>query len=135
MWKLRCIAVPIALGIAMTTTVGGALAAKKMQPIPTLTDEEFKKGQHIYFDRCSGCHGALRKGATGPNITPEKTRLKTLAALDKILFEGTDAGMPGWGRDGFMTREETQLMAKYVQGGYPHDRPLGLSCRFLRLNS
>ncbi len=81
----------------------------------TLTNEEFAKAQHIYFDRCSGCHGALRKGATGPNITPEKTLKKTLAKLEKILYEGTEGGMPGWGRDGFMTEDETKLMAKYVR--------------------
>ncbi|MBT7955579.1 MAG: nitrite reductase [Rhodospirillaceae bacterium] len=102
----------VAASILMT---GAASAQKKLQPVPTLSKADFDKAQHMYFDRCSGCHGALRKGATGPNITPAKTRLKTLAALDKILFQGTDAGMPGWGKDGFMTRAETQLMAKYVQ--------------------
>ncbi|MEO5345605.1 MAG: nitrite reductase [Magnetococcus sp. YQC-9] len=107
-------------GAAMAVSFAGvamanAPAAPALQPEPTLTKEEFQKGQQIYFDRCSGCHGALRKGATGPDITPAKTRLKTLDALDKILFNGTDGGMPGWGKSGFMTKDETALMAKYVQ--------------------
>ena len=106
-------------GFVMTSGTAVVAQEKKLQPVPTLTDKEFKDAQHIYFDRCSGCHGALRKGATGPNITPEKTRLKTLAALEKILFDGTDAGMPGWGKDGFMTRAQTQLMAKFVQNKAP----------------
>ena len=111
MKRLVDISVFLVAGVFASNVALGA----KMQPVPTLTDAEFKEAQHVYFDRCSGCHGALRKGATGPNITPAKSRLKTLASLEKILFEGTDGGMPGWGKDGFMTREQTQLMAKFVQ--------------------
>ena len=32
----------------------------------TLTDDEMKQAKKMYFDRCAGCHGTLRKGATGP---------------------------------------------------------------------
>ena len=116
MKKLLGVSMPVMASLLMA---GGVLAASpkkpKLQPVPSLTEKEFKEAQFIYFDRCSGCHGALRKGATGANITPAKTRLKTLPKLEKILFEGTDGGMPGWGKDGFMTREQTKLMAKYVQ--------------------
>ena len=38
----------------------------------TLTPEQFEEMRQVYFDRCAGCHGVLRKGATGPNLTPEK---------------------------------------------------------------
>ncbi len=38
----------------------------------TLTPEEFESCRQVYFDRCAGCHGVLRKGATGPNLTPAK---------------------------------------------------------------
>ncbi len=112
LWQSAMVGAALAFGLAGTTF---AAEAPALQPEPKLTKEEFQQGQQIYFDRCSGCHGALRKGATGPDITPAKTRLKTLAALDKILFDGTDGGMPGWGKSGFMTKEETALMAKYVQ--------------------
>jgi mono/diheme cytochrome c family protein len=27
-------------------------------------------GKKIYFERCAGCHGVLRKGATGKNLEP-----------------------------------------------------------------
>jgi nitrite reductase (NO-forming) / hydroxylamine reductase len=120
--KLLGIVASVAVGVSLA---GGAKAAN-MQPEPSLTDQEFKTAQHMYFDRCSGCHGALRKGATGPNITPAKTRLKTLPALGKILFEGTDGGMPGWGKDGFMTRTETELMAKFVQLPAPQPPEWGM---------
>ena len=32
---------------------------------PALTDEERKHSTQIFFERCAGCHGVLRKGATG----------------------------------------------------------------------
>ena len=32
---------------------------------PDLTDSDFEKAKEIYFQRCAGCHGVLRKGATG----------------------------------------------------------------------
>jgi nitrite reductase (NO-forming)/hydroxylamine reductase len=27
----------------------------------------------FYFERCAGCHGVLRKGATGKPLTPDIT--------------------------------------------------------------
>lgn len=95
--------------IAVILTAGVAVSA------PKLSKADFEKAQNQYFDRCSGCHGALRQGATGPNITPKKTLKKTLAKLEDILYNGTDGGMPGWGRDGFMTKAEVKLMAKFIQ--------------------
>ena len=32
---------------------------------PAMTVEEFDHGKKIFFERCAGCHGVLRKGATG----------------------------------------------------------------------
>ena len=40
---------------------------------PPLTSEEFTRAKQIYFERCAGCHGVLRKGATGKPITPDIT--------------------------------------------------------------
>jgi nitrite reductase (NO-forming)/hydroxylamine reductase len=31
-------------------------------------------GAKIYFERCAGCHGVLRKGATGKNLEPHWTK-------------------------------------------------------------
>jgi nitrite reductase (NO-forming)/hydroxylamine reductase len=44
---------------------------------------------------------------------------KTLPELEEMIFDGTDAGMPGWGRTGELTKEETALMAKYLQHPAP----------------
>jgi nitrite reductase (NO-forming)/hydroxylamine reductase len=104
--------------------LGGAGAASAAAP--ALSEEEFEQGKFIYFDRCSGCHGALRKGATGPNITDVEMQKQTLRKLEKTIFEGTEAGMPGWGRTGEMDQAETALMAKYVQNPAPIPPEMGL---------
>ena len=38
---------------------------------PPMTQAEFEVGRKTYFERCAGCHGVLRKGATGKALTPE----------------------------------------------------------------
>jgi nitrite reductase (NO-forming)/hydroxylamine reductase len=40
---------------------------------PPMTKAEFEKAKNIYFQRCAGCHGVLRKGATGKPLTTDKT--------------------------------------------------------------
>ena len=37
---------------------------------PPVTPAEFERATKIYFERCAGCHGVLRKGATGKPLTP-----------------------------------------------------------------
>ena len=66
--------------------------------------------RQVYFDRCAGCHGVLRKGATGPNLTPAKMIPKGDKKLTDMLWYGTAKGMPGWGQMGVMTKEETALI-------------------------
>jgi nitrite reductase (NO-forming)/hydroxylamine reductase len=105
--------------------IAGSAAAQA--PVPTLTPEEFEKGKFIYFDRCSGCHGTLRKGATGPDITDATMLKKSLEELEEIIHDGTEAGMPGWGRTGEMTKEETALMAKFLQMPAPVPPEFGLA--------
>lgn len=80
-----------------------------------LTDEEFAWAKQTYFERCAGCHGTLRKGATGPGLTPDLTIPKGTLGLAAIIFNGTNGGMPDWGKQGFFTQEETDTMAKFLQ--------------------
>lgn len=82
---------------------------------PTLTKEEFDKANWEYFNRCGGCHGMLRKGATGMPLLPEKMLQKGTEALTKIIHDGTPGGMPGWGAVGVYTHEMSELLAKYIQ--------------------
>ena len=94
---------------------------------PPLTDEELRTAQQIYFNRCAGCHGVLRKGATGPPLTPDRTLPKGTAALAAIIYNGTPRGMPDWGKQGVLTREETELMAKFIQHEPPEPPELPLA--------
>jgi nitrite reductase (NO-forming)/hydroxylamine reductase len=71
--------------------------------------------KQVYFERCAGCHGTLRKGATGPALTPDIMQPKGTLALAAIIFNGTPRGMPDWSNKGFMTKEETEIMAEYLQ--------------------
>ena len=84
-----------------------------------LTPEEFEKCRVIYFDRCAGCHGVLRKGATGPDLTPGKTKAKGTKKLREFIWFGTGGGMPGWGKMGTITAEETDLLVKYIMNEPP----------------
>jgi nitrite reductase (NO-forming)/hydroxylamine reductase len=40
---------------------------------PTLSKADFEEAKTLFFQRCAGCHGVLRKGATGKNLEPENT--------------------------------------------------------------
>jgi nitrite reductase (NO-forming)/hydroxylamine reductase len=93
---------------------------------PSMTAAEKESAKKIYFERCAGCHGVLRKGATGKNLEPhwsktdkdgKTTEGGTLSLgqsrLEKIIGYGTDGGMVNF--DDILTKEELSLMAKYIQ--------------------
>jgi nitrite reductase (NO-forming)/hydroxylamine reductase len=80
-----------------------------------LADEDMDWAKQVYFERCAGCHGTLRKGATGPALTPDLMQPKGTLALAAIIFNGTPRRMPEWGNQGFMTKEETEIMAENLQ--------------------
>ncbi len=110
---------------ALLLTAGGSVFAANAS-VPELTKKDFASAKNIYFDRCSGCHGALRKGATGPKITQKRMLKKSLMKLEEIIYDGTKKGMPGWGKTGDMTRAETKLMAKYMHLPAPVPPEMGL---------
>ena len=102
-----------------------ALGSAWAQTAPELTPDEMAKAKQIYFERCAGCHGVLRKGATGKNLEPHWT--KTLAdgtkmeggtlklgtdRLEKIIAYGTEGGMVNY--DDILTKEEIDIMARYI---------------------
>ena len=102
----------------------GALA--QTTQAPAMTPAEFEIGKKVYFERCAGCHGVLRKGATGKNLEPHWTKkaadgteqeggtLKLgTARLDKIISLGTEGGMVNY--DDILTKEEIDIMARYIQ--------------------
>ncbi len=101
-----------ALAVTMSLGIGGGVFAAENQP-PKLSKAEFDKAKTIYFQRCAGCHGVLRKGATGKNLEPENTMKKGTKRLARIIQLGTEGGMNNF--DDVMTKEEIEMMAKYIQ--------------------
>ena len=82
---------------------------------PPMTEAEFAHGKEIYFQRCAGCHGVLRKGATGKPLTPDITLGRGTDYLKVFITYGSPAGMPNWGTSGELSAQEVDLMARYVQ--------------------
>ena len=82
--------------------------------IPSLSKAEFDEANRIYFERCAGCHGVLRKGATGKPLTTDITREKGAEYLKTFIEYGSPAGMPNWGTSGDLTPAQVELMVKYL---------------------
>ena len=82
--------------------------------IPSLTQAEANEANTIYFQRCAGCHGVLRKGATGKALTTDLTRELGLDYLKNFITYGSPAGMPNWGTSGQLSEEQVDLMARYL---------------------
>ena len=148
MWKTGAIAaalLPLAMAQAFaeeakTTTnapeakyqsAGSPLANVEMyQDInpkaPPMSKAEFDKARQIYFERCAGCHGVLRKGATGKPLTTDKTLAAGTDYLKVFIKYGSPAGMPNWGTSGELSDDEVDLMARYVQQTPPQPPEYGL---------
>lgn len=93
---------------------------------PPMTKAEFDKARQIYFERCAGCHGVLRKGATGKPLTPDKTLASGTDYLKVFINYGSPAGMPNWGTSGELSEAEVDLMARYVQQTPPQPPEFGM---------
>ncbi|HEX8990017.1 MAG TPA: cytochrome D1 domain-containing protein, partial [Rhodocyclaceae bacterium] len=93
---------------------------------PPMTKAEFEKGKQIFFQRCAGCHGVLRKGATGKPLTPDKTLPNGTEYLKVFIKYGSPAGMPNWGTSGELSDDEVDLMARYVQQTPPQPPEFGM---------
>ena len=81
---------------------------------PVLSKAEFDKANQIYFERCAGCHGVLRKGATGKPLTPDLTKKLGFDYLRDFITYGSPGGMPNWGSSGQLSEAEVALMARYL---------------------
>ncbi|WP_083536735.1 cytochrome D1 domain-containing protein [Steroidobacter denitrificans] len=102
---------PVPAGSAQVRITPGA---------PNMTEAEFEQAKSIYFERCAGCHGVLRKGATGKPLTPNLTQKKGTEYLKVFIDRGSPAGMPNWGTSGLLTRDQIDIMARFLQ----HEPPL-----------
>jgi len=93
---------------------------------PAISEEEFRRSQQIYFERCAGCHGVLRKGATGLPLTTDITHAKGTDYLKALINFGSPAGMPNWGTSGELTEKEIDAMARYLQHEPPQPPEWGM---------
>ncbi|MEH6626670.1 MAG: cytochrome D1 domain-containing protein [Motiliproteus sp.] len=103
----------LVLAMGMATGAAAVAAEDKMHAAPVLTPAEFDKATAMYFQRCAGCHGVLRKGATGKNLEPKNTLKKGTKRLSRIIELGTEGGMNNF--DDIFSNEDIDLLAKYIQ--------------------
>ncbi len=112
---LMLAALPLAVSAAFAAPAKkeAAAPAPAAAAAPTLSAEEKAATGKIYFERCAGCHGMLRKGATGKNLEPANTSKLGNARLEKVLSYGTEGGMPNF--DDILSKKEIANLAQYLQ--------------------
>ncbi len=87
---------------------------------PHVTPKEFARAKQIFFERCAGCHGVLRKGATGKPLTPDITLTRGTVYLKTFISYGSPGGMPNFGSSGTLSDADVDLMARFLQ----HEPPM-----------
>ena len=104
-------------GLMLTLAAGIVIAAVAVAPAraeePKLSEKAFEHSKTLYFQRCAGCHGVLRKGATGKSLLPKETRKLGQKRLEKIIAIGTEGGMNNF--DDIFTKQEIKDIATYIQ--------------------
>ena len=93
---------------------------------PDMSEDEFAAASEIFFQRCAGCHGVLRGGATGKPLTPDITQAKGTDYLKALITYGSPGGMPNFGTGGELTADQIDLMARYLQHTPPNPPEWGM---------
>ncbi|MEW7980907.1 MAG: cytochrome D1 domain-containing protein [Candidatus Sedimenticola endophacoides] len=106
----------------------GGLSATAGAAAPTLSEADFEQSKTIYFQRCAGCHGTLRKGATGKSLEPANTMKLGQERLEKIITYGTEGGMNNF--NDIMSADEIKKMTTYIQMEPPI--PLEMSLELMK---
>ena len=118
-WALRvtalCTALVAPYAFADQPTTPESPRVVKTEGAPDLSQADFDSAKEIYFQRCAGCHGVLRKGATGKPLTPDITQSRGQAYLEALITYGSPAGMPNWGTSNALTKDQITVMAKFIQ--------------------
>ena len=73
-----------ALSMAVGLAVGG-FSVNATAAGPALSEADFEASKLTYFQRCAGCHGVLRKGATGKSLEPKASKKLGQERLEKII--------------------------------------------------
>jgi nitrite reductase (NO-forming)/hydroxylamine reductase len=107
--------------------VGQAEMMQALNPkSPPMSKAEFEVGKKIYFERCAGCHGVLRKGATGKPLTTDITLERGSEYLRTFIHYGSPLGMPNWGTSNALTEQEVDVMTRYIQHEPPTPPEFGM---------
>ncbi|MBF0134655.1 MAG: c-type cytochrome [Magnetococcales bacterium] len=115
---------------ALTLLAGTSMAADAPAAAPAaaapapLNEKDFETAKQIYFERCAGCHGVLRKGATGKPLTPDLTQKLGTDYLTNFITYGSPGGMPNWGDT--LSKEQIGLLANYLQQQPPQPPEFGM---------
>ena len=104
-------ALTLAMGMAVGAVGTNAVAATATQP--SMSEADFEASKLIYFQQCAGCHGVLRKGATGKNLEPKETLKLGQKRLERIISFGTEGGMNNF--DGILSKKQIENLATYIQ--------------------
>ncbi|RTZ58379.1 MAG: nitrite reductase [Gammaproteobacteria bacterium] len=94
---------------------------------PKMTKDEWAFAKKTFFERCAGCHGVLRKGATGKPLTTDITRKRGSEYLRTFITYGSPAGMPNWGTSGDLTKDQIDIMVRYLQHEPPQPPEWGMA--------
>ena len=126
--------------LAFATSVAGLVGGLMMGATsiaaaaePTLSKEDFAEANKLFFQRCAGCHGVLRKGATGKNLEPVSSNEKKgkgtavlgQKKLERIITLGTEGGMNNF--DDILTKDEIKKLATYIQMTPPTPAEMSLA--------
>jgi nitrite reductase (NO-forming) / hydroxylamine reductase len=111
---------------APLATAGATVKQVRTPGAPDMTEAEFSQASDIFFQRCAGCHGVLRKGATGKPLTPDITQGKGTDYLKALINFGSPAGMPNFGTGGELNAAEIDLMARFLQHTPPNPPEWGM---------
>ncbi|MBP7367665.1 MAG: c-type cytochrome [Pseudoxanthomonas sp.] len=111
---------------APSTIKGTDIKQVRTPGAPDMTEAEFARASEIFFQRCAGCHGVLRKGATGKPLTPDLTQARGTDYLKALINYGSPGGMPNFGTGGELSADEVNLMARFLQHTPPNPPEWGM---------
>ncbi len=92
---------------------GSGVAVPGASNAPAISTAEFETGKRLFFERCAGCHGVLRGGATGKPLTTDITLERGTETLEATITYGTQGGMPGF--EGRLSEKDLNILARYLQ--------------------
>ncbi|MEN1941195.1 cytochrome D1 domain-containing protein [Luteimonas sp. MJ246] len=111
---------------APSTVSGSDVTQIRTPGAPAMSEAEFTAASEIFFQRCAGCHGVLRKGATGKPLTPDVTQPRGTEYLKALINFGSPGGMPNFGTGGELTADQVDLMARFLQHTPPNPPEWGM---------